>query len=58
MHGKRLSDIIVFIIGLLAPVFLCSQALAVDLQISQLVDNPDPTILGGNFTLFEEAKTS
>ncbi|MBN1255083.1 MAG: DUF11 domain-containing protein [Deltaproteobacteria bacterium] len=47
---KRLFSSITFIIGLLFPVFLCCQAFAVDLQISQLVDNPDPGIRGGQIT--------
>ena len=50
MNGKRLYGITVLIISLLVSVFLCAQAFAVDLQISQLVDNPDPAIRGGQIT--------
>jgi hypothetical protein len=58
MNEKRLFGITVLIISLLVSFFLCGQAWAVDVQISQLVDDPDPAIRGGNFTYFEEAKTS
>ena len=50
MHRKSLLRITVLIISLLVPVLLCAQAFAVDLQISQLVDNPDPAIRGGQIT--------
>jgi len=55
--NKRLFSITVLMIGLLVPAFLCGQAWAVDAQISQLTDDPDPAIRGGNFTYFEEGKT-
>jgi uncharacterized repeat protein (TIGR01451 family) len=50
MKRKNLFSITVLIIGLLVPVLLCGQALAVDLQISQLTDDPDPAIRGGQIT--------
>jgi len=56
--NKRLLGIPVLMICLVAPVILCGQAWAVDVQISQLADDPDPAIRGGNFPYFEEVKTS
>jgi hypothetical protein len=55
---KRLFAITVLMICLFAPVILCGQAWAVDVQISQLVDDPDPAIRGGIFPDFEGAETS
>jgi uncharacterized repeat protein (TIGR01451 family) len=43
-------SITVLIIGLLVSAFLCSQAWAADVQISQLTDDPDPAIRGGQIT--------
>ena len=57
MKRKKLFSAAILIIGLLAPAFLCSQAWAVDVQISQLTDDPDPAIRWGNDSCFEEAKT-
>ena len=54
---KRLFTITALMISLLVPAFLCGQAWAIDVQISQLTDDPDPAIRGGNFTCFEEGKT-
>jgi len=58
MKRKKLFSAAILIIGLLAPAFLCSQAWAVDVQISQLTDDPDPAIRGGIFPNFEGAETS
>ncbi len=55
---KRLFSITVLMISLMIPVFLCGQAWAVDVQISQLTDDPDPAIRGGIFPNFEGAETS
>ena len=57
MIGKKLFKAAILIIGLLVPAFLCGQAWAVDVQISQLTDDPDPAIRGVNYTCFDEAKT-
>jgi uncharacterized repeat protein (TIGR01451 family) len=47
---KRLLTLTVFILSLLVPALLCSQAWAVDVLISQLLDAPDPAIRGGQIT--------
>jgi len=50
MKREKLFSAAILIIGLLFPVFLCGQAWGVDVQISQLTDDPDPAIRGGQIT--------
>jgi uncharacterized repeat protein (TIGR01451 family) len=50
MKREKLFSAAILIIGLLVPAFLCGQAWAVDVQISQLTDDPDPAIRGGQIT--------
>jgi hypothetical protein len=55
---KSLCSITVLMISLMATVFLCGQAWAVDVLISQLLDDPDPAISSNHCTYFEEVKKS
>ncbi|MCJ7545846.1 MAG: DUF11 domain-containing protein, partial [Deltaproteobacteria bacterium] len=50
MKREKLFSAAILIIGLLVPAFLCGQAWGVDVQISQLTDDPDPAIRGGQIT--------
>ena len=50
MKREKLFSAAILIFGLLFPVFLCGQAWGVDVQISQLTDDPDPAIRGGQIT--------